>query len=241
MSLSIIYQLIQTPRGFYLYDRSINTIVSVSESEFNELKNICDNVQVDNSPVVKRLRQKGLLKANDVKIIKHPYTSALPHFSSRCLSSLVLQVTQQCNLRCSYCAFSGLYHNRTHNSERMNFETARKAIDFFIERSFESESLHLGFYGGEPLLEIELIKKCVDYIQKNVEGKRITFGITTNGTLLTGEVLQFLYDNDFSITISLDGPKEDHDACRKFANGKGSFDIVVKNISEAKRLYHYVD
>lgn len=111
----------------------------------------------------------------------------------------------------------------------------------FIERSFESESLHLGFYGGEPLLEIELIKKCVDYIQKNVEGKRITFGITTNGTLLTGEVLQFLYDNDFSITISLDGPKEDHDACRKFANGKGSFDIVVKNISEAKRLYHYVD
>ena len=84
-------------------------------------------------------------------------------------------MTQQCNLRCEYCAYSGIYDNRTHSNKRMSFETAKKSIDFFLDHSRDSESIAFGFYGGEPLLEASLIEKCIDYINKNVEGKEVNY------------------------------------------------------------------
>ncbi len=233
----IVFQPIRTPEGYYIYDRSVNTIFAVSPDDYENLNQIQDEDDVDDSPVVKRFRHMGLLGENRVTMIQHPYTEMLPHFCSSSLSSMVLQVTQQCNLRCSYCAYSGAYHNRTHNSAKMCRETAKKAIDFFLERAKESTTIHLGFYGGEPLLEFDLIQWCVEYIRNQVEGKGISFGLTTNGTLLTDEIIKFLFDNDFYVTISIDGPKEEHDACRVFPNGKGSFDLVMENIQRIKELY----
>lgn len=234
---NIIYLPIKTPGGFYIYDRSVNTIFSVSENEYQELVEVRRANTFSNSPVVKRYRERGLLQDNNVFIIRHPSTDALSHYCENRLSNMVLQVTQQCNLRCSYCAYSGEYYNRVHNSARMSFETAKKAIDFYIARSRESNRLHLGFYGGEPLLEFNLMKKCVEYIKGNVEGKKLTFGITTNATLLTDEKIHFLHDNDFYLTISIDGSKEEHDACRVFPDGSGSFDIVMHNLKRVKELY----
>lgn len=150
---------------------------------------------------------------------------------------MVLQVTQQCNLRCSYCAYSGLYHNRQHNAQRMNFQIAQKAIDFFLARNSEVDQLRFGFYGGEPLLEFDLIQKCVAYIRNAVEGKRVSFGLTTNGTLLTDEKIKFFVENDFQLMISLDGSKQEHDACRVFPNGQGSFDVVMQNLKRVKELF----
>jgi organic radical activating enzyme len=118
---------------------------------------------------------------------------------------MILQVTQQCNLRCQYCAYSGAYYNRTHNSARMSFETAKRAIDFLLARSHESDHVHVGFYGGEPLLEFDLIKRCVDYVKKSVEGRSITFGITTNATLLNDEkILEDRLHGDFNQTVRFD-------------------------------------
>lgn len=234
---NIIYLPLKTPKGFYIYDRSVNTIFSVSEPEYQELVEVQRSNSFSNSPVVTRYKERGLFRDNNVSIIRHPSTDALPHYSESCLSSMVLQVTQQCNLRCSYCAYSGAYYNRVHNSARMSFETAKKAIDFYIARARESNRLHLGFYGGEPLLEYDLIKKCVEYIKCNVEGKKLTFGITTNATLLTDEKIHYLRDNNFYLTVSIDGSKEEHDACRVFPDGSGSFDIVMHNIKRVKELY----
>lgn len=119
----------------------------------------------------------------------------------------------------------------------MDFETAKRAIDFFFEHSIESSDVAIGFYGGEPLLEFKLIKKCVEYINTINEGKHIMYSMTTNGTLLTGEIADFVAANKFVIGISLDGSKEEHDISRKFVNGKGSFDIVIKNLKDLAKNY----
>lgn len=151
---------------------------------------------------------------------------------------MILQVTQQCNLRCEYCAFSGIYkENRVHSGNRMSFETAKRAIDFYLEHSVDTPSAFIGFYGGEPLLEFDLIKKCVNYVKKTIEGKKIYFNLTTNGTLLEDERVRFLAENDISIAISLDGSKKDHDICRRFPDGTGSFDIIIKNLQNMTKDY----
>lgn len=233
----VVYQPLRTPQGCYIYDRSVDTIFAVPESEYTEFKQLRNCPDPCDSPIVQHYRQRGLLRENNVKVIRHPSTDALPHYCSDCLSSMILQVTQQCNLRCKYCAYSGAYYNRTHNSARMSFETAKQAIDFLLARSHESDHVHVGFYGGEPLLEFDLIKRCVDYIKKSVEGRTVTFGITTNATLLNDEKIRFLAENDVELTISIDGSKEEHDACRVFPDGSGSYDIVMHNIRRLIDLY----
>ena len=153
------------------------------------------------------------------------------------LSQLILQVTQQCNLRCAYCAYSGIYEgHRVHQNKRMSFELAKRGIDFFIKHSREKDSIDIGFYGGEPLLEFDLLKKCTEYARGLVEGKELTFGLTTNGTLLKDEIAEYLVENDFRIGISLDGPKREHDINRRFANGKGSFDTIIQNVKRLKKM-----
>ena len=233
----IVYLPIKTPEKYYIYDRSVDTVFSVSEDEFQEFVGLLTSKDYDQSEVIKKYQQRGLLRENNVDIICHPATDAIAHYLDSCLSSLVLQVTQQCNLRCWYCAYSGLYHNRVHNASRMSFETAKRAIDFYLSRTGEKNRVYFGFYGGEPLLEFDLIKKCVEYVKKSVEGKEALFGLTTNGTLLTDEKIDFFYENNFSLIISLDGSKEEHDSCRKFPNGEGSFDIVTRNIDRIRKLH----
>ena len=116
----------------------------------------------------------------------------------------------------------------------MDFETAKKAIDFYLKRSEKADQLALSFYGGEPLLEFELIKKCVSYILQRKGDKKILFTMTTNGTLMTEDVIEFLVKYEFNLMISLDGDKKSHDINRRFKTGKGSFDIILENLSRLK-------
>jgi len=119
----------------------------------------------------------------------------------------------------------------------MSWETAKMAIDFFLERSRAMPEVIVGFYGGEPMLEFELIKRCVEYTESQVEGKTIRFNVTSNGTILTEEIMDFLAEKNFLLSISLDGSKEEHDVTRKFANGDGSFDTVINNIKSIQKRY----
>jgi uncharacterized protein len=179
-----------------------------------------------------------MFEPNVVEKIEHPGTMIIDQYLETRMKQLILQVTQQCNLRCGYCAYSGIYDkNRTHSNKRMAFDTAQKAIDFFLERNTELSDVVISFYGGEPLLEFELIKQCVEYAKSQVEGKRIRFSMTTNGTLLTNRVIEFLVKNEFSLAISLDGSKQEHDANRKLANGGGSFDVIIGNIERIQKHY----
>lgn len=165
-------------------------------------------------------------------------TSSLAYFYEHNLSAITLQVTQSCNLRCDYCIYSGKYNTRTHSGKRMTFEMAKRSIDYLLVHSDKSNELEIGFYGGEPLLEFDLIKKCVEYVEDKTVGRNPVYGITTNATLLNEEKIDFLVNHNFRTVISFDGPKEIHDKYRKFADsGRGSFDIVMKNVKHIKEKY----
>ena len=169
----VIFRTFRTYRNNYVYDRHSDAVISVNEEEFREFCRVeKGEIKAENSPVIKKYQKQGMFMPNIVEEIHHPRTEILEHNSLQKLHQLILQVTQQCNLRCEYCAYSGIYEgNRTHSSNRMSFETAKKAIDFFLEHSTENSNVSIGFYGGEPLLEFDLIKRCVSYIKETCEGK----------------------------------------------------------------------
>ena len=111
------------------------------------------------SSVIKKYQEQGMFVPNVVEKIEHPGSKVMEHYMNTRLKQLILQCTAQCNLRCSYCAYSGIYNsNRSHTNQRMNFETAKKAIDFYLANSWATADAVITFYGGEPLLELELVR-----------------------------------------------------------------------------------
>lgn len=235
----VIFKIFRTYQQPYVYDRHTNSLVMLTEDEHYELLRVeKGELPYDQSEVIKKYQEYGLFKPNIVEKIEHSGTEIIEHYIKTRIKQLTLQVTQQCNLRCEYCAYSGIYDgNRTHSNQRMSIETAKKAIDFFLERNSELADVVIGFYGGEPLLEFDLIKQCVEYAKNQTEGKKIMFNMTTNGTLLSDSVVDYLVENDFRLSISLDGAKDEHDINRKFVNGQGSFDTIIENIKRIQKRY----
>lgn len=228
----------RTPRAYYLYDVNTNQIIDIPESLYKlytgeEKGNLLSNIEIINN-----LKSKGFLKDNPIKRIEHGITPYLPTFLRTRIQSMTLQVTQQCNLRCKYCVYSGSYTTRTHSSKTMSFDIAKQAIDFLYEHSTDVSIPSIGFYGGEPLLNFNLIKNIVEYVEKIFDGRNIIYNITTNATLLNDENLKFMEDHDFHVMVSLDGPKEIHDKNRVFAvDGSGTFDCIIKNLKYVQEKF----
>lgn len=156
----------------------------------------------------------------------------------RQISQLTLELTQNCNMRCRYCPYTGGFpFERDRTNRDMSAEIALKGIDYIytlIKDRFKKE-LSISFYGGEVLLRFELLKQIVRYSKKKFDNWKLRFLITTNGTLMTSEMINFLISNNFSILISLDGPRENHDAKRVYPGNKGSFKKVWANIMKIKK------
>ena len=147
------------------------------------------------------------------------------------LSNISLNVAQVCNLSCIYCyGVDGEYGLKG----KMDEETAKKSIDFLIAESKDQKHISITFFGGEPLLNFPLIKKCVDYSNKQAKkaSKKLSFSITTNGTLFRKEVNDYLNKNNFSVLVSFDGDQETQDKNRPFRGGKGSYDKTLPKIKE---------
>ena len=244
MANNVIFKLFRTYNHPYLYDRHTNSLAVLSEDEYKELGNVKQgNFPEIESNVIRKYQEYGMMNPNVVEKIEHPLNLLVESYLKNRLNHLILQVTQQCNLRCTYCQFSGNYYERyrEHTSRSMSWDTAKTAIDFYLARSRELPDITIGFFGGEPLLEFELIKKCVDYVSTQIEGRKATFTITTNGTLLTDSIIAFLAKHEFQLAISLDGSKDDHDATRKFPNGRGTFDLIMDNINKIQKEYPEFD
>ena len=160
------------------------------------------------------------------------------------LRHLVLNITDDCNMRCKYCAYTGSYrYKRKHAKNSMTWSTIKKAVDFFIPRCKLSvkemkKGLTIGFYGGEPLLEQEKIFKTVDYVKTKYPDvfPDIGFFVTTNGLLLSENTIKKLIRHNFALALSLDGPEEIHDRNRIQKNGKGSFKVLMKNIERIQSI-----
>jgi uncharacterized protein len=157
---------------------------------------------------------------------------------SRRLSGLTVHVTTQCNLACSYCIYGGGYNRHGKLSRTtMPWETARNMVDFLVRNSGESEKLRLDFFGGEPLLAFQLIRRTVEYAKTALgpKGPSLFVTISSNGTILDDEVLDFLLRHDVYLQFSIDGSKGLHDRERRFRNGRGSHDLVLANLERLHR------
>lgn len=142
----------------------------------------------------------------------------------------IIGITEQCNLRCTYCCYSGAYeHNRSHSQKVMESGDIDEIYDFIL-RSSTRRPLHIAFYGGEPLLQYPLMQYA---IQRGNEllGDEVAFSVTTNGTVLTPEKIDWLVAQHVELVISLDGTKAFHDKHRVYANGHGSYKRVHEALS----------
>ena len=150
------------------------------------------------------------------------------------VKAMCLHAAHDCNLRCKYCfADTGEFHmcNRT----LLSAETGKKALDWLISKSGNRKNLEVDFFGGEPLMNVPVIREVVDYgrgLEKK-HGKVFKFTTTTNAVLLTDEVIDFLNREMENVVISLDGRPEVHDRMRPTINGKGSYALIM---SKAKRF-----
>jgi len=155
-------------------------------------------------------------------------TTAVPPRPEPVVKALCLNVAHDCNLRCSYCfAGTGEFGGKR---ELMSAETAKRSIDFLLEASGQRQQCEVDFFGGEPLLNWEVVRTAVEYgsMRAAQQGKTLRFTLTTNGILLNEEISSFLNENMYNVVLSLDGRREINDSARQTLNGAGScYDIVV--------------
>ena len=216
---------------FYAYDTGSGALHECDEATARVLSGepaeISDEELKSTLADIEGLREAGLLYAEE------PKTAPV---KSNEVKALCLHICHDCNLRCRYCfADEGAYHNVR---EMMSLETAKAAIDFLIRESGGRKVLEVDFFGGEPLMNLGVIKETVAYAKAEAakRGKRFLFTTTTNGLLLDDDAIAFLNAEMENVVLSLDGRKEVHDAVRKTVSGKGSFDAVIEKIKKFVKI-----
>lgn len=148
------------------------------------------------------------------------------------VKAMCLHIAHDCNLRCEYCfASTGDFGE---GRKLMDFETGKRAIDFLIEKSADRKFLELDFFGGEPLMNFEVVKQIVEYARSREAeyGKKFRFTITTNGMLLTEDKMQFINDEMSNVVLSIDGRREVNDRMRKRVDGTGCYDRIMENFKK---------
>jgi uncharacterized protein len=227
-----LYHLIKTSSTHYLYDTATNQILNISSESYTHLEKnefsyeeLVDflNYSLENNEVLSPKLPKQLLSSfSESKIINS--------IENVC-TQLSLEVSQRCNLRCKYCVYSGQYKGkRIHSNRLMDPQIAYAAIDYLTVHSNQVSMPTIAFYGGEPLLNFALIKDVTNYALEKMSKRKVLFTVTSNGTLITPEKIRFFIQHNFHLFISLDGPKKIHDQARTYHNGKGSFDVVLRNL-----------
>ena len=187
---------------------------------------------------IEELKAAGVLFTEDI------YENYLMDFKKRptVVKALCLHIAHDCNLACRYCfAEEGEYHGRR---ELMSYETGRQALDFLIANSGNRRNWEVDFFGGEPLMNWQVVKDLVAYgrEQEKLHDKKFRFTLTTNGVLLDDEVMEFANKEMSNVVLSIDGRKEIHDRMRPSRNGKGSYDLIVpkfQKLAESRKQTNY--
>jgi uncharacterized protein len=152
------------------------------------------------------------------------------------LQRIVLNVTNQCNLACTYCyEYSDDKITQTSGKAKyMSHDVAESAIDMLMRESASRPAVHVTFFGGETLLNFAVMRDSVAYAKRRAAdaGKHVEFSLTTNATLVTEEIVDFLSENRIGVTVSIDGDRELNDRQRVFHNGKGSYDVILPKIKD---------
>lgn len=184
------------------------------------------------------LREQQMLFTKDL------YESSIQAFQKRqtVVKALCLHIAHDCNLKCKYCfAQEGEYHGRR---ALMSYEIGKKALDFLVAHSGNRTNLEVDFFGGEPLMNWQVVKDLVEYGRSLEEPhhKKFRFTLTTNGVLLDDEVMEFVNREMANVVLSIDGRKEVHDKMRPLAGGQGSYDLILptfKKVAESRNQTNY--
>ncbi len=230
----------------YIYDSNINQIVKVDDAVYNILPFDMDRIDKENllpemrealNEIEEYRKEYNLFRPKKAQRIYIDFEDVKKKLNSN-IHHLILNVTDRCNMRCKYCVYGEYYKIGSTRRCTMSWKTAKRAIDFLLEKSELTRNFIVGFYGGEPLLEFELIKKIVLYAKERIKasGKKVRFSITTNGTIIDRDVARFLIDENFSVLISIDGPEDVHDRYRIFRNGKGTWKKINKSLQRIRDI-----
>lgn len=215
----VTYDIIPIYENFLKEEKSDFTseIVELLKDKYDveEIKEAIDEI--------KQLQKDELLFTEDI------YQKYITDFKKRktVVKAMCLHIAHDCNLACKYCfAEEGEYHGRR---ALMSFEVGKKALDFLIANSGNRVNLEVDFFGGEPLMNWDVVKQLVEYGRSKEKefNKKFRFTLTTNGVLLNDEIMEFANREMANVVLSLDGRKEINDGNRPFRNGKGSYDIIV--------------
>ena len=236
-------------RGTYLVlDVESGAVHEVDKPSFDVISAVEQGNAVDALPYSHSLIEEILSEVDELKregLFDTPAPAA-PRANGAFspIKSMCLNVAHDCNLRCAYCfAETGEFHG---GRMLMPFETAKAALDMLIARSGGRHHLEVDLFGGEPLLNWEVVKRIVAYGREleKAHNKHINFTITTNGVALDDEKIDFINREMFNVVLSIDGRREVHDALRVTPNKKGSYDIIVpkaqKLVRERRDGEHYI-
>lgn len=171
---------------------------------------------------------------------KDSYEPYITDFAKRptVVKALCLHIAHDCNLACQYCfAEEGEYHGKR---ELMSYEVGKKALDFLVANSGDRRNLEVDFFGGEPLMNFQVVKDLVAYgrsLEKEHD-KNFRFTLTTNGVLLDDDIMEFANKEMGNVVLSIDGRKEVHDRMRPFRKGAGSYDLIVPKFQKFAESRH---
>lgn len=221
-------------------NKSKDEILAGMLQKYGSLDSVAEQDILDTYADIEELEKAGKLFTED------EYADLAFDFKNHntVIKALCLHVAHTCNLNCEYCfASQGKYHG---DRALMSFEVGKRAIDFLVENSGSRKNLEVDFFGGEPLMNWEVVKRIVRYarsIEKD-RHKNFRFTLTTNGVLVDDEVIAFSNREMHNVVLSLDGRKNVHDRLRKTINNKGSYDTIVpkfqKFVKERGNQGYYV-
>lgn len=198
----------------------------LTQEEKNSFNNLTNSQILEISKELDELEEQGLINTKETTNIKSkPFGR---------IKAMCLLICQDCNMRCKYCfAKDGSYCG---TKSFMSEEIAKKSVDFLIEKSGSLKTLEIDFFGGEPLLNLKVVKNTVKYAREREKetGKKFHFTLTTNCLALSDSVIDFLNKEMNNVVLSIDGRKEIHDQIRRTSNNHETHDIVLKNAMNFK-------
>ena len=216
--------------------RDVDTVTAAVEA--------CQKLTYSHDEVREAVEEILELAQDNVLFTEDIYEKYIGNFKQRqtVVKALCLHIAHDCNLACQYCfAEEGEYHGRR---ALMSFEVGKKALDFLVANSGSRVNLEVDFFGGEPLMNWQVVKDLVAYGRSLEEphNKKFRFTLTTNGVLLNDEIMEFLNKEMSNVVLSIDGRKEVHDRMRPFRGGQGSYDLIVpkfQKLAESRNQEKY--
>lgn len=233
--------LFSTERKDYLYDTGTGKVIELEDEEkkiFDALFDAKKSLKQTEEMIINSDKQEQILAfICSEHLLDNPVLKQFVQLDD-CyeeetlkIKQLIIELTERCNLRCKYCIYNEYNNgNRNFTNNDISFDTAKKAMDYAYKHR-DPEHFAITFYGGEPLLNYKVMRQCIDYALENFTDCNLSFSFTTNLTLMTEEIAEYLAKvPDLSIVLSVDGPEQIHNMARVYSNNKPTFNDVYRGL-----------